>query len=161
MADVAGQQASFAGEHRGDLLPSGWILQVRSRTLSPISRRTRTGRGSGSDRGCTLKRVRGVISTKPGPARYLHTAAGRILRTDAQALQVEERLDGRYLLRSTDPTLSAEDIALGYRQLTEVGRDWRNVKHVLDLRRELERPHVGTSTERPARSGNGPKPRQA
>ena len=56
------------------------------------------------------------------------------MRTDAQAITAEEKLDGKYLLRSSDPTLSAEDIALGYKQLAEVERGWRDMKHVLDLR---------------------------
>ena len=33
-----------------------------------------------------------------------------------------------------DPTLSAEDIALGYKQLLEVERGWRDMKTTLDLR---------------------------
>jgi len=37
-------------------------------------------------------------------------------------------------LRSSDPSLSAEDIALGYKQLLAVERGWRDMKHVLDLR---------------------------
>jgi len=89
-----------------------------------------------SDRLSPLKRaeLRGVISTKPGLHRYLRTTAGGLLRTDAQAVAAEEKLDGKYLLRSSDPTLSAEDIALGYKQLLEVERGWRDMKHVLDLR---------------------------
>jgi hypothetical protein len=46
----------------------------------------------------------------------------------------EENLDGKYLLRTSDPTLTAEDIALGYKQLLEVERGWRDMKTVLDLR---------------------------
>jgi len=48
--------------------------------------------------------------------------AGGLLRVDAQAVAAEEKLDGKYLLRSSDPTLSAEDIALGYKQLLAVER---------------------------------------
>src|SRR5690606_13332115 len=43
-------------------------------------------------------------------------------------------LDGKYLLRSSDPKLSSQDIALGYKQLLEVERGWRDMKSVLDLR---------------------------
>jgi hypothetical protein len=43
-------------------------------------------------------------------------------------------LDGKYLLRTSDPGLSAEDIALGYKQLLEVERGWRDLKQVIDLR---------------------------
>jgi hypothetical protein len=42
--------------------------------------------------------------------------------------------DGEYLLRCSDPKLSAEDIALGYKQLLEVERGWRDMKTTLDLR---------------------------
>lgn len=44
------------------------------------------------------------------------------------------RLDGKYLLRCSDPNLSAEDIAIGYKQLLEVERGWRDMKSIIDLR---------------------------
>jgi len=90
----------------------------------------------GSDTLSPSKRaeLRGVISTKPGLARFLRTTAGGLLRIDEAAIKAEEKLDGKYLLRSSDPTLSAEDIALGYKQLYEVERGWRSMKQVLDLR---------------------------
>lgn len=91
---------------------------------------------AGSDKLTPTKRaeLRGVISTKPGLARYLRTTAGGLLRVDEGAIKAEEKLDGKYLLRSSDPTLSAEDIALGYKQLLQVERGWRDMKQVLDLR---------------------------
>jgi hypothetical protein len=78
--------------------------------------------------------LRGVISTKPGLNRYLRTTPGGLLRIDAAAVKAEEKLDGKYLLRATDPAMSAEDIALGYKQLYEVERGWRSLKTSLDLR---------------------------
>ena len=78
--------------------------------------------------------LRGVISTKPGLNRYLRVTGSGLLRIDQAAIQREAKLDGRYLLRTTDPHLSAEDIALGYRQLFEVERGWRTLKTTLDLR---------------------------
>ena len=89
-----------------------------------------------SDRLAPLKRaeLKGVISTKPGLSRYLRTTAGGLLRIDQEALDSDEKLDGKYLLRTSDPSLSPEDIALGYRQLSEVERGWRDLKHVLELR---------------------------
>ena len=53
---------------------------------------------------------------------------------DKAKIKAEENLDGKYLLRCSDPHLSAEDIALGYKQLLEVERGWRDMKQVLDLR---------------------------
>jgi hypothetical protein len=78
--------------------------------------------------------LRGVISTKPGLNRYLRTTPGGLLRIDAKAIKTEENLDGKYLLRTSDPHLPAEDIALGYKQLLEVERGWRDLKQVIDLR---------------------------
>src|SRR5215471_14918084 len=78
--------------------------------------------------------LRGVISTRPGLNRYLRATPGGLLRTDAAAIKAEENLDGKYLLRCSDPKMTAEDIALGYKQLLEVERGWRDLKQVIDLR---------------------------
>jgi hypothetical protein len=78
--------------------------------------------------------LRGVISTKPGLNRYLRVTPGGLLRIDAARAKAEENLDGKYLLRTSDPKMTAEDIALGYRQLLEVERGWRDLKQVIDLR---------------------------
>ena len=90
----------------------------------------------GSDKLSRTKRaeLRGVISTKPGLNRYLRVTPGGLLRVNAAAIKAETNLDGKYLLRSSDPNLSAEDIALGYKQLLEVERGWRDLKQVIDLR---------------------------
>jgi Transposase DDE domain len=78
--------------------------------------------------------LRGVISTKPGLNRYLRVTPGGLLRIDARAVRAEENLDGKYLLRASDPKLPAADIAAGYKQLLEVERGWRDIKQVIDLR---------------------------
>ena len=78
--------------------------------------------------------LRGVISTKPGLKRYLRTTPGGLLRVDKKAIDAEANLDGKFLLRCSDPKLSAEDIALGYKQLLEVERGWRDMKQIIDLR---------------------------
>jgi hypothetical protein len=57
-----------------------------------------------------------------------------LLRVDAAAVTAEAHLDGKWLLRCSDPQLSAEDIALGYKQLIAVERGWRDLKTHLDLR---------------------------
>jgi hypothetical protein len=91
---------------------------------------------AGSDQLSRDKRaeLRGVISTKPGLNRYLRTTPGGLLRVDAGKAKAEENLDGKYLLRTADPHMSAEDIAVGYKQLLEVERGWRDMKQVIDLR---------------------------
>ncbi|MGH9181477.1 MAG: IS1634 family transposase [Acidimicrobiales bacterium] len=84
----------------------------------------------------------GQLRTSPGLKRFLRVTPGGLLRVDRRAVTAEERLDGKFLLRSSDPTLSADDIALGYKQLLEVERGWRDMKSTLDLRpvyHQLER----------------------
>jgi hypothetical protein len=90
----------------------------------------------GSDRPSATKRaeLRGKISTLPGLNRYLRSTPSGLLRVDAAAVTAEAHLDGKWLLRCSDPQLSAEDIALGYKQLIEVERGWRDLKTHLDLR---------------------------
>ncbi|MFC9086253.1 hypothetical protein ACFTS6_07400 [Nocardiopsis dassonvillei] len=62
------------------------------------------------------------IADKPGLKRYLRTTTARKLRTGQAKIKTEANLDGMYLLRCSDPHLSAEDIALDYKQLLEAER---------------------------------------
>jgi hypothetical protein len=81
-----------------------------------------------------LIELRGKISTKPGLNRYLRVTPGGLLRVDKARCKTEANLDGKYLLRCSDPHLPAADIALGYKQLLEVEQSWRDMKQILDLR---------------------------
>ena len=66
--------------------------------------------------------------------RYLRqTTTGRLV-IDAKKITAEERLDGKYLLSTSDPDLSAEDVALGYKNLLEAERGFRDMKSTLELR---------------------------
>ena len=91
---------------------------------------------AGSDKLTATKRaeLRGKISTMPGLNRFLRVTPGGLLRTGKARARAEENLDGKYLLRCADPQMPAEDIALGYKQLLQVERGWRDMKSVLDLR---------------------------
>lgn len=104
---------------------------VRERLIAQL-----TAKIDGSDTLNATKRaeLRGVISTKPGLHRYLRVTPSGLLRIDQATVKAEQRLDGKYLLRCSDPKLSAEDIALGYKQLLEVERGWRDMKTTLDPR---------------------------
>lgn len=49
-------------------------------------------------------------------------------------MKAEERLDGKFLLSTSDPDLSPEDVALGYKNLLEAERAFRDLKSALELR---------------------------
>ena len=91
---------------------------------------------TGSDKLSATKRaeLRGKISTMPGLNRFLRVTPGGLLRVDKAKIEAETNLDGKYLLRTSDPKMSAEDVALGYKQLLQVERAWRDMKSTLDLR---------------------------
>jgi hypothetical protein len=79
-------------------------------------------------------KLHGRLSAKRGLKRFIRTTKTGLLRIDRAAVKAEEHLDGKFLLRTSDPTLSVEDIALGYKQLLEIERAWRDMKSTLDLR---------------------------
>ena len=56
------------------------------------------------------------------------------MRVDAAAIKVESHLDGKWLLRTSDATLTPEDLAAAYKQLLQVERGWRDMKGALGLR---------------------------
>ncbi len=104
---------------------------IRARMIAQLKELIDGSDALGRDKRAEL---RGVISAKPGLNRYLRVTPGGLLRIDARRAKAEENLDGKYLLRTSDPKMTAEDIALGYRQLLEVERSWRDLKQVIDLR---------------------------
>jgi transposase len=53
---------------------------------------------------------------------------------DKAAIRAREHLDGKFVVHSNDDTLSAEDMALGYKQLQRVEEAWRTLKSGLRLR---------------------------
>ena len=76
----------------------------------------------------------GSLRSKPGLRRYLRRTPSGLLRIDAAAIKRETHLDGKWLLRTPDATLSPEDLAAAYKQLLQVERGWRDMKGALGLR---------------------------
>jgi transposase len=66
--------------------------------------------------------------------RYVKELKSGKLKINQAKVKQEEKLDGKYLLSTSDQHLSAEDIALGYKQLLEVERSFRTLKGPLSLR---------------------------
>jgi hypothetical protein len=54
---------------------------------------------------------------------------------DRKKVAAEERLDGKYLPSTSDPDLTAEDVALGSKNLLHAERGFRDLKSNLELAR--------------------------
>jgi hypothetical protein len=89
-----------------------------------------------------LEQVRGAAHEKAACKLRAHRSIGRYLRQtktgrlmiDRAKIRNEARLDGKYLITSSDDTLTAEDIALGYKNLLEAERGFKDLKGTLLLR---------------------------
>ncbi len=66
--------------------------------------------------------------------RYLRRTKTGKLRIDRAAVRKAEKHDGKFVVHSNDDTLSAEDMALGYKQLMRVEQAWRQLKSGLRMR---------------------------
>ena len=91
---------------------------------------------AGSDRLPARKRAElaGALKTKPSFNRFLRATTADKLRIDRRAVTRDAHFDGKYLLRTSDESLSAADIAEGYKALYEAERGFRDVKSTIDLR---------------------------
>jgi hypothetical protein len=76
----------------------------------------------------------GSLKTKPGLRRYLRRTPSGLLRVDHGTVKTETHLDGKWLLRTSDVTLTPDDLAAAYKQLLAVERGWRDFKGALGLR---------------------------
>ncbi len=76
----------------------------------------------------------GSLRTKPGLRRYLRRTKNGLLRINQAAIKREAHLDGKWLLRTSDLTLSTQDLAAAYKQLVAVEAGWRDMKGALRLR---------------------------
>ena len=75
-----------------------------------------------------------ALRDHPSLGRYLRQTPSGRLKIDRAKINAEAKLDGKYLLSSSDPDLSAEDVALGYKNLLEAERGFRDLKGTLKLR---------------------------
>ncbi len=102
--------------------------EMREETLKKIEERLKAVEGEESKKGfCELLTDRRM-------GRYLKKLKSGKVKIDRAKVKAEEALDGKYLLTTNDESLSAEEVALGYKQLMEVERAFRTLKSTLELR---------------------------
>lgn len=112
------QEAERQRRHRGEVL----------RELEAELESLRDPHTSGhSKRVCALR-----ASRRYGCYLRLTKAGQPVI--DAARVKAAERLDGKFVVHSNDDTLSAEDMALGYKQLQRVEEAWRVLKSGLRMR---------------------------
>jgi hypothetical protein len=104
------------------------IDQTRARTA-----KAKPGPGRDRDAAAHTK-AECALRDHPTLGRYLRQLKDGRLRIDRTKVKAEARLDGKYLLSTSDPDLSAADIALGYKNLLEAERGFRDLKSTLELR---------------------------
>jgi len=66
--------------------------------------------------------------------KYVRQTRRGLLRVDRAAVKEAARYDGKWVITSNDDTLTAEDLALGYKQLLRVEQCWRQLKSGLRMR---------------------------
>jgi hypothetical protein len=76
----------------------------------------------------------GELRSTPGLARFLRRTKDHKLRIDKAAIGKDAHFDGKWLIRTSDDTLTPTDLANGYKQLYQVERGWRDLKGALRLR---------------------------
>ena len=76
----------------------------------------------------------GRLRTTPALWRLVRRLGDGRLRIDKAAIASEAKLDGKWLLRTSDDTLTPTDLALAYKQLLQVERGWHDMKGSLGLR---------------------------
>jgi len=74
------------------------------------------------------------LVSHPTYGRYLKLNKNGWPKIDRAKIKADARLDGKYLISTSDDTLSPADIALGYKQLLEVEDAFRTLKQTLELR---------------------------
>jgi hypothetical protein len=92
------------------------------------------GRGRRAAAGEDHLKAECALRDHPALGRWLRQTPGGRLVIDRARVRAEARLDGKFLLSTSDPDLSAEDVALGYKNLLEAERAFRDLKTTLELR---------------------------
>ncbi len=104
---------------------------TRERTLKRIEESLKA---LGKQRGKIHKKAVCALLSHRSMGRYLKQLRSGVIKIDRVKVKAEEALDGKYLLSTSDDSLTAEDVALGYKQLKEVERAFRTLKTTLELR---------------------------
>jgi transposase len=74
------------------------------------------------------------LKSHPVYGKYVKELTDGRLKIDLKKVKLESRYDGKFLIETSDDTLSISDIVIGYKQLNDVEKAFRTLKTSLDLR---------------------------
>jgi len=66
--------------------------------------------------------------------RYIKQSKRGVLSINKAKVASEQLLDGKFLVSTSNMHMDAADVAMGYKQLSEIERVFKDMKHVLELR---------------------------
>jgi Transposase DDE domain len=105
--------------------------QVRANLIAYV-----TSQIDGTDTWSKSRRdeLAGKLRTTPALWRLVRRLTDGRFRINKAAIAREAKLDGKWLLRTSDDSLTPTDLAVAYKQLLQVERGWRDMKGSLGLR---------------------------
>jgi transposase len=112
-------------------------LEAELARITKARQRDRTKKPSGkSQQRAEAAHLKAECALRDHPAlgRWLRQSPSVRLFIDRSKIKAEQRLDGKYLIATSDPHISGEDTALGYKNLLEAERGFRDLKSALLLR---------------------------
>ena len=127
------EQADRDRTQRADVIAR---LQIELDRIAKARDKTRNSKNHTAKRKAQAAHTKAECALRDHPAlgRWLRQQANGRLVIDRAKINAEARLDGKYLIATSDPHISAEDVALGYKNLLEAERGFRDLKSNLLLR---------------------------
>src|SRR2546421_697435 len=128
------EQAQRDAQQRDDA-----IARIQAELARIGEQRARDARRPSGDKTRTRNeaahlRAECALRDHPTLGRWLTQQPNGRLKVNTAKVKAEARLDGKYLIATSDPHISAEDTALGYKNLLEAERGFRDLKSTLLLR---------------------------
>jgi transposase len=109
-------------------------LEVREHILAALTEEIERLNGRKGPRGASHSKAVCALKSHSAYGRYVKELKSGELVVDSAKVKADEALDGKYVIYTSDPTLSAEEVVLGYKQLAEVEAGFRTLKTTLELR---------------------------
>ena len=128
------EQAERDAQQRDDAI--GRIGAELTRIAEQRARDAKRPRGDKTRQRNEAAHVRAECALRDHPTlgRWLVQQPNGRLKVNTGKVKTEQRLDGKYLIATSDPHISTEDAALGYKNLLEAERGFRDLKSTLLLR---------------------------